>query len=96
MIIDPGVGFGKSIEKDNFTILKHLEKFKALGKPILVGPSRKAFLGHLLALSISDRADATAAASTVAVMNGANIVRVHDIKKIKQVIKIADAVKAAE
>ncbi len=96
IIIDPGIGFGKSIEKDNFTILKHLAKFKSLGKPILVGPSRKAFLGHLLDLPVNDREEATAAAVAVAVMNGANIVRVHDIKKIKQVIRVADAIKAAE
>ncbi|HJX32205.1 MAG TPA: dihydropteroate synthase [Thermodesulfobacteriota bacterium] len=96
IIIDPGIGFGKSIEKDNFTILKHLEKFKALGKPILVGPSRKAFLGHLLDLPVNDLEEATAAAVAVAVMNGANIVRVHDIKKIKRVVRVADAIKAAE
>jgi len=96
IIIDPGIGFGKSIEKDNFTILKHLEKLKSLGKPILVGPSRKAFLGHLLDLPANDREEATAAAVAVAVMNGANIVRVHDIKKIKRVVRVADAIKAAE
>jgi dihydropteroate synthase len=96
IIIDPGIGFGKSIEKDNFTILKHLEKFKALGKPILVGPSRKAFLGHLLDLPVNDLEEATAAAVAVAVINGANIVRVHDIKKIKRVVRVADAIKAAE
>ncbi|HPD60559.1 MAG TPA: dihydropteroate synthase [Thermodesulfobacteriota bacterium] len=95
IIIDPGIGFGKSIEKDNFTILKHLEKFKSLGKPILVGPSRKAFLGHLLNLSVNDREDATAAAVAVAVLNGANIVRVHDIKKIKRVVRVVDAIKTA-
>jgi len=96
IIIDPGIGFGKSIEKDNFTILKHLAKFKSLGKPILVGPSRKAFLGHLLDLPVSDREEATAAAVAVAVMNGANIVRVHDLKKIKRVVRVADAIKTAE
>jgi dihydropteroate synthase len=96
IIIDPGIGFGKSIEKDNFTILKHLEKFKSLGKPILVGPSRKAFLGHLLNLPVNDREEATAATVAVAVMNGANIVRVHDIKKIKRVVQVVDAIKAAE
>ena len=96
IIIDPGIGFGKSIEKDNFTILKHLGKFKSLGKPILVGPSRKAFLGHLLDLPVNDREEATAAAVAVSVVNGANIVRVHDIKKIKRVVQIADAIKAAE
>jgi dihydropteroate synthase len=96
IIIDPGIGFGKSIEMDNFTILKHLEEFKSLGKPILVGPSRKAFLGHLLDLPVNDREEATAAAVAVAVMNGANIVRVHDIKKMKRVVRVADAIKVAE
>ena len=96
IIIDPGIGFGKSIDKDNFTILKHLGKFLSLGKPILVGPSRKAFLGHLLELPVNDRDEATAAAVAVAVMNGANIVRVHDIKKMKRVVQVVDAIKTIE
>jgi len=95
IIIDPGIGFGKSIEKDNFTILKNLAKFTELGKPIMVGPSRKAFLGHLLNLPVDDREEATAAAVAVAIMNGANIVRVHDVKKMKRVAQVVDAIKMA-
>ena len=96
IIIDPGIGFGKSIAKDNFSILKNLEEFKSFEKPILVGPSRKAFLGHLLDLPIDDREEVTAAAVAVAVMNGANLVRVHDIKKMKRVVQVVDAIKMAE
>ncbi|MCX8011821.1 MAG: dihydropteroate synthase [Desulfobacterota bacterium] len=95
IIIDPGIGFGKSIEKDNFTILKNLAKFTELEKPIMVGPSRKAFLGHLLNLPVDDREEATAAAVAVAIMNGANIVRVHDVKKMKRVAQVVDAIRRA-
>jgi len=92
IIIDPGIGFGKSLEQGNFSILKNLADLKALGRPILVGPSRKAFLGHLLDLPIDDREDATAASVAVAIMNGANIVRVHDVKRMKRVVKVVDAI----
>ena len=62
----------------------------------MVGPSRKAFLGHLLKLPAEDREEATAGAVAVAVMNGANIVRVHDVKKMKRVIQVVEAVKKSE
>lgn len=93
IIIDPGIGFGKSKERDNFTILRNLEEFKSLGRPILVGPSRKAFLGHLLQLAVKEREEATAAAVAVAIMNGANILRVHDVKKMKRVAQVVDTIK---
>ncbi|MBN2466629.1 MAG: dihydropteroate synthase [Deltaproteobacteria bacterium] len=93
IIIDPGLGFGKSLEQGNFRILKELRKLQSLEKPILIGPSRKAFLGHLLQLPEDDREEATAAAVAVAVMNGADIVRVHDVKKMKRVVEVVDAVK---
>ncbi len=95
IIIDPGIGFGKSLERDNFTILRNLEEFASLGKPILVGPSRKAFLGKLMDLPVEDRVEATAAAISVAIMNGANIVRVHDVKAMKRVATVVNAVKKA-
>jgi len=95
IIIDPGIGFGKSTERDNFTILKNLEELKSLGSPLMVGPSRKAFLGHLLKLPAEDREEATAGAVAVAVMNGANIVRVHDVKKMKRVIRVVEAIKSS-
>ena len=92
IIIDPGLGFGKSIEKDNFTILKHLEKFKSLGKAILVGPSRKAFLGHLLDLPENDREEATAAAVAVSIVRGADIIRVHDVAVMARIARMTDAI----
>jgi dihydropteroate synthase len=95
IVIDPGIGFGKSLDRDNFTILRNLEEFTTVGRPILVGPSRKAFLGKLLDLPLEDRVEATGAAVAVAAMNGANIVRVHDVKPIKRVVTVVDAVKKA-
>lgn len=96
IIIDPGIGFGKSLQRNNFTILRNLEEFKSLGRPLLVGPSRKAFLGHLLNLPVEDREEATAGAVAVAIMNGAHIVRVHDVKKMKRVVNVVDTIKKSE
>lgn len=91
IIIDPGIGFGKTLEH-NLEILKRLSELKTLGRPILVGPSRKSFIGKILDLPVSDRLMGTAAAVTVAIKNGAHIVRVHDVKKIKQVTKLTDSI----
>jgi dihydropteroate synthase len=96
IIIDPGIGFGKSVERDNFTILRNLEEFKSLGRPLLIGPSRKAFLGHLLGLPVEDREEATAGAVAAAIMNGAHIVRAHDVKAMKRVVKVIDTIKNSE
>lgn len=93
IIIDPGIGFGKSVKQDNFTILRNLEEFKSLGRPLLIGPSRKAFLGRLLNLPETEREEATAAAVAVAIMNGAHIVRVHDVKKMRRVVEVVDTIK---
>lgn len=95
IIIDPGIGFGKSVARDNFTILRNLEEFSFLGRPLLIGPSRKAFLGHLLSLPTADRDEATAGAVAVAIMNGAHIIRVHDVKKMRRVAQVVDAIKAS-
>jgi dihydropteroate synthase len=93
IIIDPGIGFGKTLEH-NLQILKHLHKFTLLGKPLLVGPSRKAFIGKLLGdAPTSERMEGTAAAVAISIMNGANIVRVHDVKEMVKVAKVADAIK---
>jgi len=92
IIIDPGIGFGKTAE-DNVKLLKYLREFKALGKPILVGTSRKAFLGKITGEEVPGmRTSGTAATITAAIMNGANIVRVHDVKIMKQAAKTADAI----
>jgi dihydropteroate synthase len=91
IIIDPGIGFGKRLE-DNLIILKNLKKFSILNCPILVGPSRKSFIGRILDLPVEERLEGSLAALVVAIMNGANIVRVHDVKESKRVAGLADAV----
>jgi dihydropteroate synthase len=92
IIIDPGMGFGKTAE-DNIRILKYLKEFKTLGRPILVGTSRKAFIGKITGEEVPQmRISGTAATVTAAIMNGANIVRVHDVKTLKHVAMMADAI----
>jgi dihydropteroate synthase len=92
IIIDPGIGFGKTLQH-NLCLLKNLREFKVLGRPILVGTSRKSFIGKILDLSPQERIFGTVSSCVLAVENGANIVRVHDVKEIKQAIKVADAIK---
>ncbi|MEN6320597.1 MAG: dihydropteroate synthase [Syntrophaceae bacterium] len=89
--IDPGIGFGKSSE-DNVKILKHLSEFKVLGRPIVTGVSRKSFIGIISGDGTLERLEGTAAAVSAAIMNGSNIVRIHDIKSMKKVVAIADAI----
>lgn len=95
IIVDPGIGFGKSLERDNFTILRDLGALHCLGRPLLVGPSRKAFLGALLKLPVEEREEGTAAAVAAAVLHGANIVRVHEVKRMKRVVEVAQAIRDA-
>ena len=92
IIIDPGIGFGKNTEH-NLQILKQLTTFKSFGCPLLVGPSRKSFIGAITGLSVKERVEGTIAAVTVAVMNGADIVRVHDVKECKRALQIVDAIR---
>lgn len=91
IVLDPGIGFGKRVQ-DNFSILKNLGQIVEMGFPVLVGPSRKSFLGAILDLPVEDRMEGTAAAVTAAVLNGARMVRVHDVKQMKRVVAVADAV----
>ncbi|MFZ5908209.1 MAG: dihydropteroate synthase [Nitrospirota bacterium] len=93
IIIDPGIGFGKTFEH-NLEILHNLPMLSALNKPVLVGPSRKAFIGRILGdAPPGERLEGTAAAVAIAIFNGANIIRVHDVKEMARVAKVADAVK---
>ena len=94
LVIDPGIGFGKTVDH-NLQILKHLDTFKTLRRPILIGSSRKSFIGSLTGLSVHERLEGSLAAMTVAIMNGANIVRVHDIIESKRAIQIVDAIRGA-
>jgi len=96
IIIDPGIGFGKSLDDGhNLKIINRLSEFKSLGKPILVGPSRKAFIGKILNADVTQREEGTAAAVSAAVLNGANIVRVHNVGMIRKVVRVIDAIKNA-
>lgn len=92
IIIDPGIGFGKTREH-NLEILKNLISLKSLGKPILVGTSRKSFIGKTLDLPVDDRLEGTTATVAISIANGADIVRVHDVKAIKRVAQMTDAIK---
>ena len=91
IIIDPGVGFGKTLEH-NLEILNRLFEFKELGSPILVGPSRKSFIGKLTGAEPDKRIFGTIASVAIAIKNGADIVRVHDVKEIKQAVVVSDAI----
>ncbi|MBU1062195.1 MAG: dihydropteroate synthase [Candidatus Omnitrophica bacterium] len=91
IIVDPGIGFGKTFEH-NLEILNNLSHFKVLKKPILVGPSRKSFIGNILGSEPRERLFGTAACTAIAIKNGADIIRVHDVKEIKEVIKVTDAI----
>jgi len=95
IIIDPGIGFGKSVD-GNFVLLKSLHEFTKLGYPILVGASRKSFLGKALGLDISQRMEASLAAACYAVMNGADIVRVHDVAETKRALTVIEKITGAE
>jgi dihydropteroate synthase len=93
IIIDPGIGFGKTSDH-NLEIINKLREFTSLEKPILIGPSRKAFIGKILGdAPVTQRLEGTAAAVAISIMNGANMIRVHDVKEMAKVAKIADAVK---
>ncbi len=99
IIIDPGIGFGKNPE-DNLEIIKRLDELKILGKPILVGISRKSFIGVVLELLLADkeyppeeRLYGTIGATAVAVLKGANIIRTHDVKETREAIALVDAIR---
>ncbi|MBF8248520.1 MAG: folP [Bacteroidetes bacterium] len=92
VMVDPGIGFGKTLEH-NITLIKRLREFRTLGYPLVVGPSRKSFIGTILNLSVSERLEGTAAAVAACIFNGANIVRVHDVKEMSRVARMSDALK---
>ena len=91
IIVDPGIGFGKALEH-NLEIIGHLDELKALGLPIMVGPSRKSFLGKILNTVPQERAFGTLAAVVLAVERGANILRVHDVRQTYQVLKVTNSI----
>ncbi len=88
LIVDPGIGFGKRLSH-NLEILRRLSEFEDLGVPILVGLSRKSFLGEILDLPTSERLEGTIAANAIAIVNGADIIRVHDAKEGRRTADVA-------
>jgi len=93
--VDPGIGFGKTVTQ-NLALLGHLRRLKAhVGLPVLIGPSRKSFIGRVLDTPVEDRLEGTAAAVASGVLNGADIVRVHDVREMTRIVRMIDAVKAA-
>jgi dihydropteroate synthase len=91
IIIDPGVGFGKTVEQ-NVEIVRRLAELKALGRPILLGTSRKSFIGHVLDLPVDQRLEGTAATVAIGIANGADVVRVHDVAQMVRVVRMSDAI----
>ena len=90
LVLDPGLGFGKTREQ-NLALINRLDEICALGYPVLLGPSRKSFIGYTLDLPPEQRLEGTAAAVTVGILRGANIVRVHDVLEMVRVAKMTDA-----
>jgi len=91
IIVDPGIGFGKT-PGGNRLLLKRLGDFRSLGKPILIGVSRKSFIGQTLGLEVNERLEGSLAAVAIAIMNGTDIIRVHDVKASKRVATMIDTV----
>jgi dihydropteroate synthase len=91
IILDPGVGFGKTREH-NLALIDRLDEIRALGYPVLLGPSRKSFIGFTLDLPADQRVEGTAAAVAVGIVRGADIIRVHDVKEMARVAKMTDAI----
>ena len=92
IVIDPGIGFGKTLEH-NLALLRGLPALAALGAPLLVGASRKAFIGKVLGLDADERLEGSLAAAVAAILNGANILRVHDVRETVRAARIADAIR---
>lgn len=91
IIFDPGIGFGKTLDQ-NLTILKGLNRFDRFGLPIMIGTSRKSFIGRLTGRAENDRIFGTAASVASAIISGAHIVRVHDVKEMVEVVRVTDAI----
>ena len=89
--IDPGIGFGKTADQ-NWAVMHRLPELKEIGQPILIGTSRKSFIGKLLDLPVTERSEGTAATVAASVLLGADIVRVHDVRAMTRVVKVSDRI----
>jgi dihydropteroate synthase len=94
VVIDPGIGFGKSWE-DNLKIIRRLHEFRQVGRPVLTGVSRKSFIGRITGGEPPQRMEGTAAAVCAAVLHGSQIVRVHDVREMVKVVRVAEAIAAS-
>lgn len=94
IVIDPGIGFGKTLEH-NLQLLRRLSELASLDQPLLVGASRKRFIGYLLDLEADERLEGSLAAAVAAALAGANLVRVHDVKETVRAVRVADAIRFA-
>jgi len=91
IIVDPGIGFGKTLEQ-NLEIVRRLDELKALGRPILLGTSRKSMIGLVLDLPPEQRLEGTAASIAIGIAKGADMVRVHDVQEMVRVCRMSDAI----
>ena len=91
IVLDPGMGFGKTAQH-NLEILRRLDEFRTLNAPLLIGMSRKSTIGYVLDLPVDDRVEGTAATVAISIANGADIVRVHDVREMARVAKMTDAI----
>lgn len=94
LVVDPGIGFGKSAQ-GNLRLLAELGELLALGRPVLVGPSRKSFIGKVLDLPVQDRVEGTVAACVMALERGARLFRVHDVREVRRALDLADSIRRA-
>ncbi len=92
VMIDPGIGFGKTADH-NLELINRLEEFRSIGVPILIGVSRKSFIGRILETPVEARLEGTAAAVTASILHGADVVRVHDVREMRRVALVADAIR---
>lgn len=93
IIVDPGIGFGKTLEQ-NLAIINHLDRFESFGLPLMIGTSRKSFIGKLTGRDAGDRLLGTAASVAATIIRGAHLVRVHDVKQMHDVARLTDALLA--
>ena len=91
IILDPGVGFGKTVTQ-NLAIINQLDRIKELGFPVLLGASRKSFIGRVLDVPVEQRLEGTAAASAIGILRGADIIRVHDVEAMARIARMTDAI----
>ena len=91
IIVDPGIGFGKTVTQ-NLALINQIDRIKALGFPVLLGASRKSFIGRVLDVPVDQRLEGSAAASAIGILRGADIIRVHDVEAMKRIARMTDAI----